>query len=105
MKKSGTIHSVPILPVQGSPQACAEDPWRNHPRWNLRAMPAPPRLLRRSVARGGGMRKQGAEAPCPYSFTRIRLAISPTMPRRKASTTVTKMPPWMTVTQAPISAR
>jgi len=40
-----------------------------------------------------------------YSFTRSRLPISPTRPRRKTSTQATKMTPWMTVTQAPISAR
>ena len=43
--------------------------------------------------------------PCPYSFTFSRCAISPISPRRKASTTVTKIAPWITVTQAPISAR
>ena len=40
-----------------------------------------------------------------YRRTRSRLAISPTMPRRKASTQAMKMTPWITVTQAPISAR
>ncbi len=40
-----------------------------------------------------------------YSRTRNRLPISPTMPRRKASTQATKIAPWITVTQAPISAR
>lgn len=39
------------------------------------------------------------------SLTRSQLPISPTMPRRKASTQSTKMAPWITVTQAPNSAR
>jgi hypothetical protein len=64
----------------------------------------------------GGVRFGEGQSPSPiqpsrneparrYSFTFSRCAISPTSPRRKASTTATKIPPWMTVTQAPISAR
>ena len=36
---------------------------------------------------------------------RLDRPISPTMPRRKASTQAMKITPWITVTQAPISAR
>jgi hypothetical protein len=41
----------------------------------------------------------------PYSLTFSSAPISPTIPRRKASTQTTKMTPWITVTQAPSSAR
>ena len=40
-----------------------------------------------------------------YSGFLIRLAISPMMPRRKASTQMTKITPCTTVTQAPSCAR
>jgi hypothetical protein len=47
---------------------------------------------------------QGAQVPGYRGFL-IRLAISPTTPRRKAITQTTKMRPWVTVTQAPSCAR
>src|SRR5271170_4985832 len=33
VNSSGTIQVRPIWPVQGSPQACTDEPCRNQPRW------------------------------------------------------------------------
>ena len=45
------------------------------------------------------------EAAAPYSFNFRKFPISPTIPRRNASTHTTKIAPCVTVTQAPNWAR
>ena len=62
-------------------------------------------LLRPRDPRRGEHAKQDRAAAHGYSLTRKKCPISPTMPRRNSSTAATKMTPWITVTQAPHSAR
>jgi len=56
-----------------------------------------------AVAGAGGSKRQ--RPPAAYKGFLSQFAISPTMPRRKASTQITKITPCTIVTQAPSSAR